>query len=64
MLQRYIRALADPIYNRIDYTTRVAILGVVARDGLNTLVPSDCDKDSQHALLAPLLGTNASWWQC
>ena len=36
MLQRYIRALADPICNRIDYTVRMVFLGVVARDGLNT----------------------------
>ena len=36
-----IRALADSICNRIDYTTRVAALGAVARDGLNTPVPSD-----------------------
>ena len=27
MLQRYIRVLADPSVNRIDYTTRVAPLG-------------------------------------
>ena len=44
MLQRYIRALADPICNRIDYTTRVEILGVVARDGLNTPILSDYAK--------------------
>ena len=61
MLQRYIRALANPICNHIDYTTRVAILGAVARDGLNTLI--DYAKESQHAFLAPLLGTNPSWWQ-
>ena len=36
MLQWYIHALADPICNHIDYTTRVAILGAVAKDGLNT----------------------------
>ena len=53
MLQRYIRALADPICNRIDYTTRVAVLGAVARDGFNTPVPSDYAKESQHAFLAP-----------
>ena len=58
MLQRYILALADPICNRIDYTTRVAILGAVARDGLNTPIPSDYAKESQHAFLAPLPGTN------
>ena len=48
MLQRYIHALADPICNHIDYTTRVAILGVVARDGLNTPVPSDYSKVNTH----------------
>ena len=58
MLQRYIRALANPISNRIDYTTRVAILGAVARDRLNTSVPSNYAKKGQHAFLAPLLGTN------
>ena len=63
MLQWYIRALADPICNRIYYTTRVAVLGAVARDGLNTPVPSDYTKESQHAFLAPLPGTNPSWWQ-
>ena len=58
MLQWYIRALADPICNRIDYTTRVAVLGAVARDELNTLI--DYAKESQHAFLALLLGTNPS----
>ena len=62
MLQRYIRALADPICNRIDYTTRVAFLGAVARDGLNTPVPSDYTKKSQQAFLEPLPGNNKSWW--
>ena len=62
MLQRYIHALVDPISNRIDYTTRVAVLGAVARDGLNTPVPSDYAKESQRAFLAPLPGTNPSWW--
>ena len=57
MLQRYICALAYPIYNHIDYTTRVAILGVVAWDGLNTPVPSNYAKESQHAFLALLPGT-------
>ena len=57
MLQRYICALADPICNPIDYTTRVAILGAVARDGLNTPVPSDYAKEGKHAFLAPLPGT-------
>ena len=60
MLQWYIRALADPISNYIDYTTRVAVLGAVARDGLNTPVPSDYAKESQYAYLAPLPGTNSS----
>ena len=41
MLQWYICAFADPICNHIDYTTRVAILGAVAKDGLNTPIPSD-----------------------
>ena len=50
--------LADPICNRIGYTTKVAFLGVVASDGLNTTVPSDYAKESQHAFLAPLPGTN------
>ena len=48
MLQRYIRMLVDPICNRIDYTTRVAFLGAVARDGLNTPIPSGYAKKSQH----------------
>ena len=63
MLQWYIRALADPICNRIYYTTRVAVLGAVAMDGLNTPVPSDYAKESQYVLLAPLLGTNPFWWR-
>ena len=63
MLQWYICALADPFCNHLVYTTRVAFLGVVARDGLNTPVPSDYAKESQHAFLAPLLGSNPSWWQ-
>ena len=63
MLQWYICAFADPICNHIDYTKRVAVLGVVARDGLNTSAPSDCAKKSQHAFLAPLPGTNPSWWR-
>ena len=41
MLQQYIRALVDPICNHIDYTMRVAFLGAVARDGLNTPIPSE-----------------------
>ena len=61
MLQRYIRALADPIHNRIDYTTKVTFLGAVARDGLNTPVPSDYTKESQQPFLAPLPETNNSW---
>ena len=60
MLQWYIRALADPICNRIDYTIRVTFLGAVARDGLNTLVSSDYAKKSQQAFLAPLPETNNS----
>ena len=56
MLQRYIRALADPIRNRIDYTTKVTFLGAVARDGLNTPVPSDYAKESQQAFMVPLPG--------
>ena len=63
MLQWYICALVDPICNRIDYTTRVAILGAVARDGLNTPVPSDYAKEGQHAFLAPLSGTYPCWWR-
>ena len=63
MLQRYIRAVADPICNRIDYTTRVEIIGTVARDRLNTPVPSGYAKESQHAFLAPFPGTNPSWWR-
>ena len=63
MLQRYIRALADPICNHIDYTTRVAILGAFARNGLNTPIPSDYAKEGQHTFLAPLPGTKPSWWQ-
>ena len=63
MVQRYIRALADPIYNCIDYTTRVAVLGAVAMDELNTSVPSDYAKESQYVFLAPLLGTNPFWWR-
>ena len=62
MLQRYICALADPICNSIDYSTRVAFLGAVAGNGLNTPVPSDYAKKSQLAFLAPLSGTNNSWW--
>ena len=61
--KRYIRALADPICNRLDYTTRVEVLGAVARDGLNTPVPSDYTKESHHAFMTPLLGTNPSWWR-
>ena len=61
MLQWYIRALADPICNHIDYTMRVAFLGAVARDGLNTPIPSDYAKKSQQAFLALLSGTNNSW---
>ena len=57
MLQRYIRVLVNLIYNRIDYTTRVAFLGAVARDGFNTPVPSDYIKKCQHAFLRPLPGT-------
>ena len=60
MKQCYIRALADPICNRVNYTTRVAVLGAVARDGLNTPVPSDYAKESQRTFLAPLPGTNSS----
>ena len=63
MLQQYIRALADSICNRIDYTTRVAFLGVVAGDGLNTPIPSDYAKESQQAFLVPLPETNNSWWR-
>ena len=58
-----ICALADPICNRIDYITRVASLGAVARDGLNTPIPSDYAKENQHVFLAPLQGTNPSWWR-
>ena len=57
MLQWYICALVDLFYNRIDYTTRVAFLGAVARDGFNTPVPSDYIKKYQQAFLAPLPGT-------
>ena len=64
MLQWYIRVLTDPICNRIDYTTRVAFFGAVARDGLNTPIPSDYAKKSQQSFLAPLPETNNSWWQC
>ena len=60
MLQRYICALAGLICNRIDYTTRVAFLGAIARDGLNTAIPSDYAKESQQVFLAPLSGTNPS----
>ena len=56
MLQRYIRVLADPICNRIDYSMRVAFLGAVSRDGLNTPVPSDYAKESQQAFMVPLPG--------
>ena len=63
MLQRYIRALVDPICNHTDYTMRVAFLGAVARDGLNTPIPSDYAKENQHVFLAPLQGTNPSWWR-
>ena len=62
MLQRYIRALADLICNHVDYTMRVAILGAATGDGLKTPVPSGYAKESQHAFLAPLPGTNPSWW--
>ena len=63
MLQQYIYALVDPISNHIDYTTRVAFLGAIARDGLNTPVPSDYAKEGKHAFLAPLPGTNPSLWR-
>ena len=63
MLQQYIRALADPICNHIDYTTRVAILGAAAGEGLDTPVPSGYAKESQHTFLAPLLGNNPSLWR-
>ena len=56
MLQRYIRALTEPICNRIDYTMRVVVLGAVARDGLNTPIPSDYAKESQQAFMVPLPG--------
>ena len=62
-LQSGLKALADPICNLIDYTTRVAILGAVARDGLNTPVPSDYAKEGQHTFLAPLPGIKPSWWR-
>ena len=60
MLQWYIRALADPICNRIDYTIRVMFLGAVARDGFNTPVSSDSAKKNQQIFLAPLSETNNS----
>ena len=59
-LQSGLKALADPICNRIDYTTRVAILGAAAGEGLDTPVPSGYAKESQHAFLAPLSRTNPS----
>ena len=60
MLQRYIRVLVNLICNRIDYTTRVAFLGAVASDGLNTPIPIDYAMESQQAFLAPLPETNNS----
>ena len=42
MLQWYIRALADLFVNVKTY--QPSIFGVVARDEINTFVPSDCAK--------------------
>ena len=54
MLQRYIRVLADLSVNVKTY--QPSISGAVARDELNTIVPSDCAKKCQQAFLAPLPG--------
>ena len=64
MLQWYIRALVDPICNHIDYTMRVAFLGAVARDGLNSPIPSDYIKKYQRAFLASLPGTQKPGKKC
>ena len=45
MLQQYIRALADFSVNVKTY--QLSISGAVARDELNTPVPSDCTKKCQ-----------------
>ena len=54
MLQRYIRALVDLSVNVKTY--QPSISGAVARDELNTPVPSDCAKKCQQAFLVPLPG--------
>ena len=54
MLQRYIRVLADLSINVKTY--QPSISGAIARDELNTTVPSDCAKNCQQAFLVPLPG--------
>jgi len=60
MLQRYIRALADLSINVKTY--QPSISGAIARDELNTPVPSDCAKKCQQCPIHPK--SNHSMFEC